>query len=82
MKAPRINITYDFEPDNEDIKEYERSLRKLHPVDEYPYFDDGEGYYDDDDHSVYCTIEGVYPGFAVNGRYMFFDRIRRCRGQR
>ena len=39
MNNAHVNITYDFEGDNEDITQYERSLRRLHPADEYPVFD-------------------------------------------
>lgn len=67
-------ILYDFEGDDEDTDEYERSLRRLPLTDE-------EANYDDDDPTTFCWIEGGYPYFIVNGAVCYFDRIRRCRGQ-
>jgi len=80
-KDPRTSIYYDFEGDTEDIGEYERSLRQLYPADEYPFFDDGEAVYDDDDHTVVPWIKGHYPCFFIDGNVYFPDRSRRCRGQ-
>jgi hypothetical protein len=44
-------ITYDFEGDADDIREYERSLRRMHPADKYPLFVDEDDIYDEE--SIY-----------------------------
>ena len=71
-KDPRINIAYDFEGDDDDIEEYERSLRDLYSDDESPFFDTEEEYdkadYDDDDHSLPCWIDGGHPCFFIDGK--------------
>ena len=40
-----MSIIYDFEGDDDDIRGYERSLRRLDPADEYEYFHDFDSYY-------------------------------------
>ena len=52
MKDPRINTSYDFEGDEEDIEDNERWLRRLHPVEECPLLD-GEDCMDDREDRVH-----------------------------
>ena len=40
MKDTRMNITYDFEGDDDDFEEIERWRRSFYPIETYPYFDD------------------------------------------
>lgn len=70
---PRINITYDFEGDDDDVEDYERWLRRMHPVEEYPYFDGEDG-----NHVSDCWFGGGYSCFFATGKFCHFDHTRRC----
>jgi len=69
-----MDITYDFEGDDDDADEIERWRRGLHPVEKYPLLDDEDGNQTDKD----CKNFG-YPCFFATGTFCHFDHSQRCR---
>ena len=73
MKDSRMNIIYDFEGDDADIEENEWWLRRLHPIEEYPYFDVDYGDQAD------CWFEVGCPCRSAAGKFCHVDHTRLCR---